>query len=174
MQLRQALGQIERLQQAIEAMRRQHEQAWTVGRAVPGVSISESTCREGSAAVAARVNREFALVLLAIDRIEAMRQTFSEAAVQRIVEMMEPPDAHQHPRDGCAVPSSGTAASRSCCPASAWRPPMRMGICAAPAPPRWWVQDGRSLGFEIGISIASFPHTAATLAELNGPRCGRD
>ncbi|MGR6807235.1 GGDEF domain-containing protein [Sphaerotilus natans] len=166
LQLQQALGQIERLQQAIEAMRRQHEQGLDrPGELFRREHFEEHLRRE--AALSQREHREFALVLLAIDRIEAMRQSHGEAAVQRIVEMMghlmrtntRAMDVLSQLGEGrFAILLSGVGLATA---------HARMEHLRRACATQVVVQDGRSLGFEISIGIASFPHTAATLAELS-------
>ena len=85
--LRAPTRRIERQHQALEAMRRQHEQGLDrPGELFRREHFEEHLRRE--AALSQREHREFALVLLAIDRIEAMRQGRGEAAVQRVVEVM--------------------------------------------------------------------------------------
>lgn len=172
MQLQQALGQIERLQQAIEAMRRQHEQGLDrPGELFRREHFEEHLRRE--AALSQREHREFALVLLAIDRIEAMRQSHGEAAVQRIVEMM----GHlmrTNTRAMDVLSQLGTAASRSCCPASAWRPPMRAwSICAAPAPPRWWCRTVAAWASRSRSASPASRTRPRRWPSSARPRCGR-
>jgi len=164
--LQQALGQIERLQQATEAMRRQHEQGLDrPGELFRREHFEEHLRRE--AALSQREHREFALVLLAIDRLEGLRQTHGEAAVQQVTEVMghlmrtntRAMDVLAQLGDGrFAILLSGVGLATA---------HARMEHLRRACATQVVVQEGRSLGFEVSIGIASFPHTAATLAELS-------
>lgn len=165
-QLQQALGQIERQHQALEAMRRQHEQGLDrPGELFRREHFEEHLRRE--AALSQREHREFALVLLAIDRIEALRQSRGEAAVQRVVEVMghlmrtntRAMDVLSQLGDGrFAILLSGVGLATA---------HARMEHLRRACATQVVVQDGQSLGFEVSIGIASFPHTAASLSELS-------
>ena len=163
--LQSALDQIERQQHAVEVLRRQHAQGLDRPSELFRREHFEEHLRR-EAALSQREHREFALVLLAIDRIEAMRQSHGEAAVQRIVEMMghlmrtntRAMDVLSQLGDGrfaILLSGVGLATAHS-----------RMEGLRRQCATQIVVLDAQELGFSVSMGVASFPHTAASQQEL--------
>lgn len=164
--LQSALDQIERQQQAVEALRRQHAQGMDRPSELFRREHFEEHLRR-EAALSQREHREFALVLLAPDRLEALRQSMGESAVQAVTQSMghlmrtntRAMDVLSQLGDGrFAILLSGVGLAT----AHARMEHLRRA-CATEVV----VVNGQGFNFEVSIGVASFPHTAATLADLS-------
>ena len=164
--LQSALDQIERQQRAVEALRRQHAQGLDRPSELFRREHFEEHLRR-EAALSQREHREFALVLLALDRVEAMRQALGEPAVQAVTQSMghlmrtntRAMDVLSQLGDGrFAILLSGVGLAT----AHARMEHLRRA-CATEVV----VVNGQGFNFEVSIGVASFPHTAATLADLS-------
>ena len=164
--LQSALDQIERQQHAVEALRRQHAQGLDRPSELFRREHFEEHLRR-EAALSQREHREFALVLLALDRVESMRQTLGDPAVQAVTQAMghlmrtntRAMDVLSQLGDGrFAILLSGVGLAT----AHARMEHLRRA-CATEVV----VVNGQGFNFEVSIGVASFPHTAATLAELS-------
>jgi diguanylate cyclase (GGDEF)-like protein len=165
-QLQQALDQIERQQQSFETLRRQHAQGLDRPSELFRREHFEEHLRR-EAALSQREHREFALVLLAIDRLDVLRQTHGEAAVQQVVETMghlmrtntRAMDVLSQLGDGrFAILLSGVGLATA---------HARMEHLRRACATHVVVQAGQGFNFEVSIGVASFPHTAATLSDLS-------
>jgi diguanylate cyclase (GGDEF)-like protein len=164
--LQSALDQIERQQLAVEALRRQHAQGLDRPSELFRREHFEEHLRR-EAALSQREHREFALVLLALDRVESLRQTLGEPAVQAVTRSMghlmrtntRAMDVLSQLGDGrFAILLSGVGLAT----AHARMEHLRRA-CATEVV----VVNGQGFNFEVSIGVASFPHTAATLADLS-------
>lgn len=164
--LQSALEQIERQQSAVEALRRQHAQGLDRPSELFRREHFEEHLRR-EAALSAREHREFALVLLAPDRTEALRQSLGEPALQAVAQSMahlmrsntRAMDVLSQLGDGrFAILLSGVGLAT----AHARMEHLRRA-CATEVV----VVGGQGFNFEVSIGVASFPHTAGTLAELS-------
>lgn len=164
--LQAALDQIERQQQAVEALRRQHAQGLDRPSELFRREHFEEHLRR-EAALSQREHREFALVLLSLDRIEALRHAQGEPAVQAVTQCLghlmrtntRAMDVLSQLGDGrFAILLSGVGLAT----AHARMEHLRRA-CATEAV----VVAGHGVHFEVSIGVASFPHTAATLADLS-------
>lgn len=166
--LKQALAQIERQQGALAQLREQMAQPVDGDR--PNAlfrreHLEEHLRREAS--MSQREGREFALVLLAVDRHEALVQQRGAAAGERVADTVArlmrantramdvlaqlAPD-----RFAILFSGIGLATTHS-------RVEQLRRACAA----ELLVQDGESFGFEISAGVASFPHSAASVSALS-------
>ncbi|WP_310462424.1 diguanylate cyclase domain-containing protein [Sphaerotilus sp.] len=164
--LQSALDQIERQQQSVEALRRQHAQGLDRPSELFRREHFEEHLRR-EAALSQREHREFALVLLALDRVESLRQTLGEPGVQAVTQAMghlmrtntRAMDVLSQLGDGrFAILLSGVGLAT----AHARMEHLRRA-CATEVV----VVAGQGFNFEVSIGVASFPHTAATLADLS-------
>ncbi|MEY2874675.1 MAG: hypothetical protein RLZZ373_2046 [Pseudomonadota bacterium] len=164
--LQSALDQIERQQQSVEALRRQHAQGLDRPSELFRREHFEEHLRR-EAALSQREHREFALVLLALDRVESLRQTLGEPGVQAVTQSMghlmrtntRAMDVLSQLGDGrFAILLSGVGLAT----AHARMEHLRRA-CATEVV----VAGGQGFNFEVSIGVASFPHTAATLADLS-------
>jgi diguanylate cyclase (GGDEF)-like protein len=164
--LQSALDQIERQQHAVEVLRRQHAQGLDRPSELFRREHFEEHLRR-EAALSQREHREFALVLLALDRVEAMRQTLGEPAVQAVTRSIghlmrtntRAMDVLSQLGDGrFAILLSGVGLATA---------HARMEHLRRACVTEVVVVDGQGFNFEVSIGVASFPHTAATLAELS-------
>jgi diguanylate cyclase (GGDEF)-like protein len=164
--LQSALDQIERQQLAVEALRRQHAQGLDRPSELFRREHFEEHLRR-EAALSQREHREFALVLLALDRVESLRHTLGEPAVQAVTRSMghlmrtntRAMDVLSQLGDGrFAILLSGVGLAT----AHARMEHLRRA-CATEVV----VVNGQGFNFEVSIGLASFPHTAATLADLS-------
>lgn len=164
--LQSALDQIERQQRAVEALRRQHAQGLDRPSELFRREHFEEHLRR-EAALSQREHREFALVLLALDRVEAMRHTLGEPAVQAVTQSMghlmrtntRAMDVLSQLGDGrfaILLSGVGLATAHS-----------RMEHLRRACATEVVVVNGQGFNFEVSIGVASFPHTAATLADLS-------
>lgn len=165
-QWQQSLAQIERQQTALEALRREHAQGMDrPSELFRREHFDEHLRRE--VALSQREEREFALVLLAIDAPEALCDTAGPAALQRVVEsigelMRRNTRAMdvlaQLGDDRFAILFSGVGLATAHARVEQLR-----RACAT----QIVVQDGKPVHFEISAGIASFPHTAQSLDALS-------
>jgi diguanylate cyclase (GGDEF)-like protein len=164
--LQAALDQIERQQQAVEALRRQHAQGLDRPSELFRREHFEEHLRR-EAALSQREHREFALVLLSLDRIEALRHTQGEPAVQAVTQCLghlmrtntRAMDVLSQLGDGrFAILLSGVGLAT----AHARMEHLRRACATEEV-----VVAGHGFNFEVSIGVASFPHTAATLADLS-------
>ncbi|GAB4116700.1 MAG: hypothetical protein Fur0014_18590 [Rubrivivax sp.] len=166
-QLRQALEQIEQLQRANEALRRELKDQglrdadsglYTRGH------FEEQLRREVD--LSTREHREFALVLLDIDPPAGKAAGLGASAQVRILEAM-----------GRLLRGNTRAMDASCRYDERRFAVLLSGVGLATAHSRMEglrrqcatqvvVQDGQELGFTTSIGVASFPHTAHTQDEL--------
>ncbi|MDZ7856247.1 GGDEF domain-containing protein [Sphaerotilus sp.] len=164
--LQSALDQIERQQRAVEMLRRQHAQGLDRPSELFRREHFEEHLRR-EAALSQREHREFALVLLALDRVESMRQTLGEPAVQAVTQSMghlmrtntRAMDVLSQLGDGrfaILLSGVGLATAHS-----------RMEHLRRACATEVVVVNGQGFNFEVSIGVASFPHTAATLADLS-------
>ena len=164
--LQAALAQIERQQQSVEALRRQHAQGLDRPSELFRREHFEEHLRR-EAALSQREHREFALVLLALDRAEALRQTLGEAAVHAVTQSLghlmrtntRAMDVLSQLGDGrfaILLSGVGLATAHS-----------RMEHLRRACATEVVVVAGHGFNFEVSIGVASFPHTAATLADLS-------
>ncbi|MFM2120579.1 MAG: hypothetical protein RL722_2047 [Pseudomonadota bacterium] len=161
-QLQQALQQIERQQGAIDHLR-------TVPEAKPGAFFGSDHFDEHARrelALSSREHREFAIVLLAVDRSAALVQRFGGGALKRVMESIgqilrtntRAMDVISHAGEGrYAILLSGVGL------ATAYT---RMEQMRRQCATHIVVHEGHPLGFEISVGIASFPHTADHLEAL--------
>lgn len=165
-QLRQALGQIERQQQAFEALRRQHDQGLDRPSELFRREHFEEHLRR-EAALSQREHREFALVLLAVDRMDELRRDHGEAGLHQVLSTMahlmrtntRAMDVLAQLGDGrFAILLSGVGLATA---------HARMEHLRRACATHVVVCDGEGFSFEVSIGVASFPHTAATLADLS-------
>ncbi|MEN9484541.1 GGDEF domain-containing protein [Sphaerotilus montanus] len=164
--LQSALDQIERQQHAVEVLRRQHAQGLDRPSELFRREHFEEHLRR-EAALSQREHREFALVLLALDRVESMRQTLGDPAVQAVTQSMgllmrtntRAMDVLSQLGDGrfaILLSGVGLATAHS-----------RMEHLRRACATEVVVVNGQGFNFEVSIGVASFPHTAATLADLS-------
>lgn len=161
-QLQQALKQIERQQGAIDHL-----------RAVPGEPMTELFRSEHfdeharrELALSSREHREFAVVLLMLDRSAALEQRFGAGAVQHVMDAVgqilrtntRAMDVISRVgSDRYAILLSGVGLSTAY---------TRMEQMRRQCATHIVVHEGHPLGFEISVGIASFPHTADALEAL--------
>jgi diguanylate cyclase (GGDEF)-like protein len=164
--LQSALDQIERQQQAVEVLRRQHAQGLDRPSELFRREHFEEHLRR-EAALSQREHREFALVLLALDRVESLRQTLGESAVLAVTQSMgrlmrtntRAMDVLSQLGDGrFAILLSGVGLATG---------HARMEHLRRACATEVLVVNGQGFNFEVSIGVASFPHTAATLADLS-------
>ncbi len=165
-QLQRALAQIERHQVDYEQLRKE----LTKGGDRPvdlfrREHFEEHLRRE--VALSQREQREFALLLVAVDRLEVVRDRFGPVAVSRVSDAMAQilrsgtramDVLAQLADDRYAVLLSGVGLAIGFSRAEHLR-----RACAAHVV----VQDGQSFGFEVTVGVASFPHNAQSLEELS-------
>jgi diguanylate cyclase (GGDEF)-like protein len=162
--LDQALQQIERQQQQLDRLREDTDG----DRPDPMFRRDhfEATLQR-EAALSQREGREFALVLLAVDRLPEIRERLGEAAVSRLGQTLQglmrantrAMDAlSQLGPERFAILFSGIGLATAHARVEQLR-----RACAAEV----LVQDGQSYGFEISAGVASFPHSAKRLDELS-------
>jgi diguanylate cyclase (GGDEF)-like protein len=162
--LDQALQQIERQQQLLDRLR--EETAADRPDAMFRRDHFEATLQR-EAALSQREGREFALVLLAVDRLPEIRERLGDGAVQRLGETLQglmrantrAMDAlSQLGPERFAILFSGIGLATAHARVEQLRK-----ACAAEV----LVQDGQSYGFEISAGVASFPHSAKRLDDLS-------
>lgn len=161
-QLRESLAQIERQQAAIELMRREHAQGMDRPSELFRREHFEEHLRR-EVALSQREEREFALVLISIDRSDVLRAAQGQPALQRVVESMGELMRRntramdvlaQLGDDLFAILFSGVGLATAHARAEQLR-----RACAT----QIVVQAGMPVRFEISAGVASFPHTAQTL-----------
>lgn len=161
-QLRDSLAHIERQQAAIELMRREHAQGMDRPSELFRREHFEEHLRR-EVALSQREEREFALVLISIDRSDELRATQGQPALQRVVESMGELMRRntramdvlaQLGDDLFAILFSGVGLATAHARAEQLR-----RACAT----QIVVQGGVPVRFEISAGVASFPHTAQTL-----------
>jgi len=164
--LQQALVQIERHQADLEQLRREHAQG--LDRPVDlfrREHFEEHLRRE--VALSQREHREFALLLLAVDRLDIVQSQHGAAATRRLVEAIAQilrvntramDVLAQLGDDRYAVLLSGVGLATAYSRAEHLR-----RSCAS----HLVVQDGRSFGFEVSLGVAAFPHSADNLEDLS-------
>ncbi|MDP4300604.1 GGDEF domain-containing protein [Leptothrix discophora] len=164
LQLDQALQQIERQQGQMDRLR--EDGAGDRPDAVFRRDHFEATLQR-EAALSQREGREFALVLLAVDRLEDILQDHGDAAAQRVGStLLGLMRANTRAMDVLsqlgperyAILFSGIGLSTAHARVEQLR-----RACAA----ELLVQDGRSYRFEISAGVASFPHSATSLDGLS-------
>lgn len=165
-QLRQALAQIERQHGAMEQMRRQHAEGIDRPSELFRREHFEEHLRR-EVALSLREQREFALVLMAVDRFEELRSLQGDAALRRVAETIAQlmrsntramDVLAQLAPDRFAILLSGVGL------ATAYN---RMEQLRRACTSQLVVVEGRSFGFEMSMGIAGFPHTAETLDGLS-------
>jgi diguanylate cyclase (GGDEF)-like protein len=161
-QLRDSLAHIERQQSAIELMRREHAQGMDRPSELFRREHFEEHLRR-EVALSQREEREFALVLISIDRSDELRTSQGAPALQRVVESMGELMRRntramdvlaQLGDDLFAILFSGVGLATAHARAEQLR-----RACAT----QIVVQGGVPVRFEISAGVASFPHTAQTL-----------
>jgi diguanylate cyclase (GGDEF)-like protein len=166
-QLRQALEQIEQLQRANEALRRelkdqglrdQDSGLYTRGH------FEEQLKREVD--LSTREHREFALVFIAVDPVVGKAAALGDAAQVRILEAlgrllrgntraMDASCRFDERRFAVLLSGVGLATAHS-----------RMEGLRRQCATQVLVHDGQELGFSTSMGVASFPHTAHNQDEL--------
>jgi diguanylate cyclase (GGDEF)-like protein len=164
--LQQALAQIERQQAALDKLRQQQSQVQDRPNELFRREHFEAQLRR-EVALAQREGREFALVLLAVDRLEPLLQQRGAAAAARVADALgqlmrgntRAMDVlSQLGPDRFAILFSGIGLATAHARVEQLR-----RACASEV----LVQDGESFGFEISAGVASFPHSADALAALS-------
>lgn len=164
--LQQALAQIERQQAALDKVRQQQSQTQDRPTELFRREHFEDQLRR-EAALAQREGREFALVLLAVDRLDQLQQQRGPAAAARVADSI----GHlmrgntramdvlsQLGSDRFAILFSGIGLATAHARVEQLR-----RACASEV----LVLDGESFGFEISAGVASFPHSADSLSALS-------
>ncbi len=166
-QLRHALGQLEQLQRAHELLRREL-QDHALRDAESGLytrgHFEDQLRREVD--LSTREHREFALVFVEIDPLDARALALGGAAVQRI-----------HEAIGRLLRGNTRAMDASCRLDDRRFAVLLSGVGLATAHARMEglrrqcatqivVHDGQELGFTVAMGVASFPHTAHTQEDL--------
>lgn len=165
-QLKQALAQIERQHGALEQLRRQQAEGMDrPGELFRREHFEEHLRRE--VALSQREQREFALVLMAVDRADELRRQFGEAGLRRVAEtigqlMRSNTRAMdvlaQLTEDRFAILLSGVGM------AIAYN---RMEQLRRACTAQMVVVQGQSFNFELSVGVAGFPHIAETLDDLS-------
>ncbi|HQY08141.1 MAG TPA: diguanylate cyclase [Burkholderiaceae bacterium] len=165
-QLQQALGQIERQHAAAEQLRRQHAEGLDRPSELFRREHFEEHLRR-EVALSLREQREFALVLLAVDRSDGLRERHGEAGLKRVAEtvgqlMRSNTRAMdvlaQLGDDRFAILLSGVGLATA---------HNRMEQLRRACTGHLVVLGGQAFHFEMSVGVASFPHTAETLEELS-------
>lgn len=165
-QLQQALAQIERQHGAMEQLRRQHAEGMDRPNELFRREHFEEHLRR-EVALSMREQREFALVLMAVDRFEELRRAQGDAAMARVAEMIAQlmrsntramDVLAQLGADRFAILLSGVGL------ATAYN---RMEQLRRACTSQLVVVEGRSFTFEMSMGVAGFPHTAETLDALS-------
>lgn len=164
--LRQALTQIERQQSALDQLRQQQSQVQDRPTELFRREHFEDQLRR-EAALAQREGREFALVLLAVDRMEQLQQQRGPAAAARVADTVSQlmrgntramDVLSQLGPDRFAILFSGIGLATAHARVEQLR-----RACASEV----LVLDSESFGFEISAGVASFPHSADSLSALS-------
>lgn len=164
-QLQQALGQIERQHAAAEQLRRQHAEGLDRPSELFRREHFEEHLRR-EVALSQREQREFSLVLLAVDRSDGLRERHGEAGLKRVAETMgqlmrsntRAMDVlAQLGEDRFAILLSGVGLATA---------HNRMEQLRRACTGHLVVLGGQAFHFEMSVGVASFPHTAETLEEL--------
>jgi diguanylate cyclase (GGDEF)-like protein len=165
-QLQQALAQIERQHGAMEQMRRQQAEGMDRPSELFRREHFEEHLRR-EVALSLREQREFALVLMAVDRFEELRSRQGDAGVKRVAESIAQlmrsntramDVLAQLGEDRFAILLSGVGL------ATAYN---RMEQLRRACTSQLVVVEGRSFNFEMSVGLAGFPHTAETLDDLS-------
>jgi diguanylate cyclase (GGDEF)-like protein len=163
-QLQQALRQIESNQSASPALRGLQPAPARPSGLFGSEHFDEHARRE--LALSSRENREFAVVLLTLDRAAALEERFGEAAVSKVMDSVgqilrtntRAMDVISRvAKDRFAILLSGVGL------ATAYT---RMEQMRRQSATHIVVHEGHPLGFEVSVGIASFPHTADHLDAL--------
>ena len=164
--LQQALAQIERQQTALDKLRQQQSQVQDRPTELFRREHFEDQLRR-EVALAQREGREFALVLLAVDRMEPLQQQRGPAAAARVADSVSQlmrgntramDVLSQLGSDRFAILFSGIGLATAHARVEQLR-----RACASEV----LVLDGESFGYEISAGVASFPHSADSLAALS-------
>jgi diguanylate cyclase (GGDEF)-like protein len=166
-QLQTALAQLEQQQKANETLRRDVEGS-QVRDALSGLyhraHFEEQLCREAD--LSSREQREFALVAIAVDNMDEIRQTHGVEACERVVESLG------------RLLRAGTRAMDSPCRLGGDRFVVLLsGVGLATAHARMEqlrrqcaqhivAHNGQPIPFTVSMGVASFPHTAGLVDEL--------
>ncbi len=165
-QLQEALAQIERQHAATEQLRRQHAEGIDRPSELFRREHFEEHLRR-EVALSLREQREFALVLLAVDRSDALRGRHGEAGLKRVAETIgqlmrantRAMDVlAQLGEDRFAILLSGVGLATA---------HNRMEQLRRACTTHLVVLEGQGFHFEMSVGVASFPHTAQTLDELS-------
>lgn len=165
-ELQRALAQIERHQADYEQLRRERSQGLDRPADLFRREHFEEHLRR-EVALSQREQREFALLLLAVDRLDQLQFAVGEGVVHRVSEAMNQvlrggtramDVLAQLGPDRYAVLLSGVGLATAYSRAEHLRK-----ACAA----QLIVHDGRSFGFEVTVGVAAFPHSADTLDGLS-------
>lgn len=165
-ELQRALAQIERHQADYEQLRRERAQGLDRPADLFRREHFEEHLRR-EVALSQREQREFALLLLAVDRLDQLQFAVGDGVVHRVSEAMNQvlrggtramDVLAQLGPDRYAVLLSGVGLATAYSRAEHLRK-----ACAA----QLIVHDGRSFGFEVTVGVAAFPHSADTLDGLS-------
>jgi diguanylate cyclase (GGDEF)-like protein len=165
-QLQQALAQIERQHAATEQLRRQHAEGLDrPSELFRSEHFEEHLRRE--VALSLREQREFSLVLMAVDRSDSLRERHGEAGLTRVAETvgqlmrsntraMDVLAQLGEDRFAILLSGVGLATAHS-----------RMEQLRRACTSHLVVLGGQAFHFEMSVGVASFPHTAETLDDLS-------
>lgn len=166
-QLHSALDQLEQQQQANEALRRDAE-GNQVRDALSGLyqraHFEEQLCREAD--LSSREQREFALVAIAVDNMDEVRQLHGVDACERVIESlgrllkagtraMDAPCRLGGDRFVVLLSGVGLATAHS-----------RMEQLRRQCAQHIVAFQGQQIPFTVSMGVASFPHTAGLVDEL--------
>ncbi|MFZ2650753.1 MAG: diguanylate cyclase [Burkholderiaceae bacterium] len=166
-QLRLALVQIEQQQRALEALRRESQDAAmhdSAGGVYQLATFADQLRREVD--LSSRESRQFSLVSIALDPTSESVAQYGARAHDRILESL-----------GSLIRSNTRAMDSSCRLGVDRFAVLLSGVGLATAHSRMEglrrqcatqivVLDGRDLGFTVAMGVASFPHTAGSREEL--------
>lgn len=164
--LQQALGQIERQHAAAEQLRRQQAEGLDRPSELFRREHFEEHLRR-EVALSLREQREFSLVLLAVDRSDTLRERHGEAGLKRVAETvgqlmrsntraMDVLAQLGEDRFAILLSGVGLATAHS-----------RMEHLRRACTSHMVVLGNQTIHFEMSMGVASFPHTAERLEELS-------
>lgn len=167
-QLQTALAQLEQQQKANESLRRDAEGSHQVRDALSGLyhraHFEEHLCREAD--LSSREQREFALVAIAVDNMDDIRQNHGVEGCERVIEAlgrllragtraMDAPCRLGGDRFVVLLSGVGLATAHS-----------RMEQLRRQCAQHIVAHNGQQIPFTVSMGVASFPHTAGLVDEL--------
>ena len=167
-QLQVALAQLEQQQTANESLRRDAEGSQQVRDGLSGLyhraHFEEQLCREAD--LSSREQREFALVAIAVDNMDDIRQNHGIEGCERIIEAlgrllragtraMDAPCRLGGDRFVVLLSGVGLATAHS-----------RMEQLRRQCAQHIVAHNGQQIPFTVSLGVASFPHTAGLVDDL--------